>query len=504
MNKKKAVIKNVLFGFGGQAIVLFAGIIVPRMIMSGYGSEMNGLLATLGQIFMYLSLLGAGVNQSSRNALYSPVKHNERDKISDVISVTQGYFNRIAVYYGICVLLLSAAGPFLLKTSIPRPEVFLIILLEGVASVISLRFIESYNAILSVDGRGYFISAVSMLNKLAVYLLKIVLALIGVNIILLQLGGVVLALLRVAVYKLYMSRNYNWLTIRKADRSMQLKDRNSFFITQIAWTVFSSTDMILLSMFLTTKLSSVYTVYNMIFANLAMLLNEVYGNVSFLLGQTYSESRKEYEKYHDAFTSVFLGAMTIMMCISVILCIPFVRLYTKGITDVNYIYPSLPLLFAIVQILSWSRYVSGNLTGLAGYARQTSYISVAEAAINVTVSLILIHFLGIVGVLIGTVAALPIKVIWCNYISDKKVMQRSFLQTIKILSANYMLFAAAVLAEWLLKPEINGAGSFIVCGIMITIGFTVLGAVVNLAANPKMLKYAKKIIRSRNSTKTDQ
>ena len=158
MNKKKAVIKNVLFGFGGQAIVLFAGIIVPRMIMSGYGSEMNGLLATLGQIFMYLSLLGAGVNQSSRNALYSPVKHNERDKISDVISVTQGYFNRIAVYYGICVLLLSAAGPFLLNTSISRPEVFLIILLEGVASVISLRFIESYNAILSVDGRGYFIS----------------------------------------------------------------------------------------------------------------------------------------------------------------------------------------------------------------------------------------------------------------------------------------------------------------------------------------------------------
>jgi hypothetical protein len=67
-----------------------------------------------------------------------------------------------------------------------------------------------------------------------------------------------------------------------------------------------------------------------------------------------------------------------------------------------------------------------------------------------------------------------------------------------------MLFAAAVLAEWLLKPEINGAGRFIVCGIMITIGFTVLGAVVNLAANPKMLKYAKKIIRSRNSTKTDQ
>ena len=503
MNKRTAVIKNVLFGFGGQAIAIFVGIIVPRMIMTGYGSDMNGILSTLGQIFTYLSLLGAGVNQSSKNALYSPVKSNERDKISEVISVTQGYFNRITAYYGICVLLISAVEPFLLKTTIPRFDVFLIILLEGVASVISIRFIESYNALLAVDGRGYFISAVSLINKLAVYLIKIVFVLMGVNIILLQVGGVILALLRVAVYKNYINRHYSWLTIRKADRLEQLKDRNSFFITQIAWTVFSSTDMILLSMLLDTKLSSVYTVYNMIFANLALLLNEVYFNVSFLLGRTYSESRKEYEKYHDAFASVFLGAMTIMMCISVILCIPFVKLYTKGINDANYIYQSLPVLFAIVQLLSWSRYVPGNLTGLAGYARQTSYISVAEAVVNIVVSLILIHFLGIVGVLIGTVAALPIKVIWCNYIADKKVMNRSFLQTIKILSANYILFAAAVLADRILKPDITGAGSFIIWGILLTLGFTVLGIAVNFAANPEMIRYVKKIIRSRKSARTD-
>ena len=33
MNKRKAVIKNALFGFGGQFLVMLVGIIVPRMIM---------------------------------------------------------------------------------------------------------------------------------------------------------------------------------------------------------------------------------------------------------------------------------------------------------------------------------------------------------------------------------------------------------------------------------------------------------------------------------------
>ena len=82
-------------------------------------------------------------------------------------------------------------------------------------------------------------------------------------------------------------------------------------------------------------------------------------------------------------------------------------------------------------------------------------------------------------------------------------MNRSFLQTIKILSANYILFAAAVLADRILKPDITGAGSFIIWGILLTLGFTVLGIAVNFAANPEMVRYAKKIIRSRKSARTD-
>ncbi|WP_297959796.1 polysaccharide biosynthesis C-terminal domain-containing protein [uncultured Ruminococcus sp.] len=497
MNKRKAVIKNALFGFGGQFLVMLVGIIVPRMIMSGYGSEMNGLLATLGQIFVFIALLGAGVNQSSVNALYPPIKNSDHDAVSGIISVTQRYFNRVAAYYGICVLLFSAVGPFILKTSIDKTEVFLIILLEGAASVISLRFIESYNALLTADGRGYFISAVSLVNKLAVYLMKIVLSLMGVDILYLQAFGIVIALLRVVIYRQYMKKHYGWLIIKKADNAPPLRDRNSFLVTQIAWTVFSSTDMIILSVFLSAEFASVYNVYNMIFANLALLLNEVYANVSFLLGRTYNENIQEYEKYHDAYYSVFLGAMTIMMCVSTVMCLPFVRLYTRGINDINYIYPALPVLFSLVQLLSWSRYVPGNLTGLAGYAKKTSYISVMEAVINIIASLILVHFFGIYGVVAGTVIALPIKVVWCIYISDKKVIRRSYLKTVKILLANYLLFGCAVLTEKLIDFRINGFGTFLMWSAICLAAFTFMGAVLNIIANPKMLKYVKTIISQR-------
>lgn len=70
--------------------------------------------------------------------------------------------------------------------------------------------------------------------------------------------------------------------------------------------------------------------------------------------------------------------------------------------------------------------MSGNLTGLAGYAKQTSFVSLIEAIVNLSLSIIFVYRFGIVGVTLATVIALPVKVIWCTYVADKKVMKRSY------------------------------------------------------------------------------
>lgn len=55
--------------------------------------------------------------------------------------------------------------------------------------------------------------------------------------------------------------------------------------------------------------------------------------------------------------SLIIAALTV----SYWLIFPFVRLYTDGVADVNYIDPWLPLLFYLVQMLSWGRYVSSGI-----------------------------------------------------------------------------------------------------------------------------------------------
>lgn len=190
-----------------------------------------------------------------------------------------------------------------------------------------------------------------------------------------------------------------------------------------------------------------------------------------------------------------------MVSTAYVVILPFIRLYTRGVTDINYIIPSLPVLFCLVQLLSWSRYVQGNLTGVAGYAKPTSYISIIEATINVVVSLIFVHKYGIVGVLIGTVVALPLKVIYTTYISDKKVMHRSYTKSLRILLSNYLLFALTVLVSNRLNVTAANYLSFFVKTIITFMVIIVIGAVFNAVANPQFFSVLKSMIRSRNETK---
>ncbi|MCQ2527729.1 MAG: hypothetical protein MJ108_01265 [Saccharofermentans sp.] len=494
---QKNVFKNIISGIGGQLIILILGIVFPRIILTHYGSDSNGLLGTVTNIFTYMALLEAGIGQAARNAIYNPLTKGDRDKVNYLAALSQNYFRRVTVFYALGVVLLSFVLPLVLKSNIDYWTIFGVVFLQGAGGVASFYFIQTQMIILGADGKAYINNGINVIHTSLSYMVRIVLAVLGFNLVFLQLVYFVLSVFRVALYRWYFSRKYDWIKKVPVADEDKLQDRNSFIITEIAWTIFSSTDSIILSIFLGTQVSSVYLVYGMVFTGINTVTNAVYTSLVYMLGKTYHKDIKAYEKYHDAFNSVFFGGMTVLMCVALILTVPFIKLYTAGITDVEYVYESLPLLFCLVQLLSWSRYVSGNLTGIAGYAKPTSRISIIEASINILLSVILVNIIGITGVLIATVAALPLKAIYCNYVSDYKVMKRSCVNSIRILGLNFLLFGIAIIANNMLNIDIKSYLGFCVWGLVLTAIFGVLGIVVNLIANPQLPAMINNIRKSR-------
>lgn len=494
MTKKKIFVINIITSLVSQAIVLILGLVIPRLVLKNYGSDTNGLTSTIAQIFTYLALLEAGISQSAKNALYKPFKENDQESISHIASVARRTYRRISYIYLAAVIIIAVVIPFILQTDVDFWTIFFLVLFEGLTNVVSFYFISVWSAILFVDRKTYINNIFDLISKILSYGVKIVLVLLSMNIALIQVGFFVVSLIKLLIYYLYFKKQYSWLKFEKINKEEKLKDRGAYIVTEVAWTIFSSTDLIIIGIFLSTKVSSVYSVYNMILVALVGILTALYNSTSYVLGKTYFENIEKYKKIHDLFNSFFMAIITIFMSVSYLLLIPFVRLYTDGITDINYIYEWLPLLFCLVPMLSWSRYVSGNLSGVAGYAKQISKISLIEAATNIILSLVLVNFLGIYGVLLATVCALPLKVVYANWLCEKKILKRSPFKTILILCSNYFIFGITVLFGYLHGEfVINDYGSLVIYGFILTLIYIAVTFVVNLVINRDIIKFYKVI-----------
>ena len=210
--------------------------------------------------------------------------------------------------------------------------------------------------------------------------------------------------------------------------------------------IFNSTDMMILSLFENLKIVSVYGLYTLLFNMASTAVGTINGSIQYRLGQTFCN--KHHEKYlcmHDAFEIYNMALVSSLYCIVGIFILPFLRLYTAGVQDINYTDPILPYLFIAVYLLNNGRESSNLVIKFAGHFKQTQWHSVLEAAINVGVSLVGVYFCGIYGVLIGTIAALLYRTNDMIIYANKKILNRSPWKTYRRWLVNLGMFIAFTL-----------------------------------------------------------
>ena len=88
MNNSKKSFKIFIFGIVSQVVTLLLGIIIPRLVIVSYGSEVNGLLSSIRQIFAYVALLEAGIGTAALQAMYAPIAKEDHVSASRIMSAT--------------------------------------------------------------------------------------------------------------------------------------------------------------------------------------------------------------------------------------------------------------------------------------------------------------------------------------------------------------------------------------------------------------------------------
>ena len=170
---------SAIFGVIQQVLTLIFGLIVPRLFIQTFGSEMNGLLSSLGNIYSYLALVEAGIGTTAIQALYGPLGRDDKRSINQIMAATAHYYNRAGFIYLAGVLLIAIIYPLTVSTTIPSGTIFALTILSGSGGVINFWVQGKYMVLLQAEGKKYLMSIVTTVVYVASNITKIVLLLLG-------------------------------------------------------------------------------------------------------------------------------------------------------------------------------------------------------------------------------------------------------------------------------------------------------------------------------------
>ncbi len=443
MSNQRNSMRNLWWGIVGNLVTSLVAIIIPRLFIVNYGSEVNGLLSSIRQLYVYLALLEAGVGDAAVIALYGPVGKKDHQATNEILAAAHYYYRKIGLIYAGCIVALGLVYPLLLDTAIPYHVCALVIILQGSGSVISYFFQGKYNMLLRVDNRNYVTTNLGTITSVATDVCRIALLLNGKSIVEVQTTYLVFNLLKMFYISWYIKRNYSWIDLTVKPNFKALSQKSAVIVHQISALVFSHTDVLILTFVCGLKTVSIYSMYATIYGMVSNIIAIVANSVQSVLGQKFHQDKEKYVQLQDTFETYYLALVFALFTIASIFILPFMRIYTKG-ADINYIDWKLPVLFTTYQLLSYGRNSSNNIIGFAGKFKETQWRAWLETIINLVVSFVCVFRFGIYGVLIGTVAALLYRANDIIIFANKKVLGRSPWPTYRRWLVNAVIFLALV------------------------------------------------------------
>ena len=490
MSRQRNSINNLIWGIVGNIVTAAVAIIIPRLFIVNYGSEINGLLASIRQVYVYLALLEVGIGDASVVALYAPIGKKDYNAANRILSATNYYYKKIGVIYGICVLVLGAVYPLFLNTTIPYGVCFGVIVLQGSGSVISYLVQGKYNMLLRVDNRNYVTTNLGTVTSVATDATRIFLLLHGRSIIAVQTTYLVFNLIKMLYVSGYMKKNYKWIDLSVKPNFEAISQRSAVFVHQISSLVFSHTDVLILTFVCGLKTVSVYSMYATIYGMLDNIISIISNSVQSALGQIFHIDRKRYLEIQDAFETYYLAIVFSLFAIATIFILPFMKLYTNG-ADINYIDKKLPILFLIYQLLSYGRVSSNNIIGFAGAFKDTQWRAILETVLNLVVSFVCVFKFGIYGVLMGTIVAVFYRANDIIIFANRKILKRSAWPTYRRWFTNTILFIIIVAFFTKMSLNVNTIVGLIINGIWVSIIILIMFFVVTSVIEKESRRIAK-------------
>ena len=487
-----------------QLIVMIVGFVTPRILLSSYGSETNGLVSSINQFITYFSLVEAGIAGAAVYSLYKPLAEHDNEKISIIVSSAKKFYFQAGIIFTILVFLLSMIYPFFVDlTNMSFLMVAILVFILGAKGFFEFFTLAKYRVLLTADQKTYIISNASSIYIILQMIIVVILAKLHFNIVIVYFISIFALFIRSLILMIYVKKNYAYINYNASVDETTLDKRWDALFLQIVQTAQTGAPIVLATLFTTLKDVSVYSVYNMVFTGingvLSIFINGLYASFGDIIVRNDIDNlQKVYKEYEYAYYLL----VAIIYSVTMLMLMPFISLYTNNINDANYIQPLIGFLFVLNGILYSIKNPQGMLIISAGLYKETRIQCLLQALIIVLGGIALAPKFGLIGILIASCISNLYRVIdmgffvpkYVTKLNPKKSFMRMFLVIIMILTV--------VISISGINFNINSYSDWIFVAIMITIYSVIITLIYSFLFEKKQLKLIlnriKKVLNVKN------
>lgn len=480
MTRSRKALVNTLCEILREVITAVCGLILPRLILSHFGSTYNGITQSITQFISCVSLLKSGIGSVTRAALYKPLADNDHEAISEVVNATQHFMRKISLCFLGGVLVFAALYPILVKSYIDWFSAALLVIIISLSTFAQYYFGLTYQMVLQADQRNYIISLVQIASVIVNTLVAAVLIQMGNGIHVVKLGSAIVYMLPPLFYFFYTRKRYHINRQVKPNYSI-ISQRWDAFGHQLANFINDNTDVMVITILLGVKEVSFYTVYYMIAHNIRVVVMAFSTGTQGAFGNMLVKGERDnLRRRFDQFELMMFLVTTILYVTTAILFLPFIRLYMSGVNDYDYLSMPFAILICVAHYFECVKAPYSMLIFAKGSFKETKTDSYIEAGINIVSSIILARLIGINGIIIGTILAAVYRVLRFNAFVSNSIIEKKPVHILWLFTFSIICAILSYLATSFILPI--QMDSFFVWGAYAIVVFIIVGCVTFLTS----------------------
>ena len=414
MRTKKAI-KNIATSIISQVVIIILGFVSRKVFIDNLGTEYLGINGLLTNILSMMVLIEGGIGISIVYNLYKPLAENNKEQIIALVNLYKKSYRVLALIILIISIFLYPFLNKIMKTDISAISIILVYSIFVIKNIVS--YLNAYKwALINADQKGYILTINNLIFQIVTTISKIIILVLTKNYLLFLLIELIIFIIQNFVNTKTIRRIYPYLN-DKVNVSLDSKTKNNInkniramFLHNIGGYLVFSTDNILISSFINVSTVGLYSNYTMIIGQLSGLLSPVISGIGAGVGNLIATENEE--KIYEIFKTTFFISFWIYSFATIFLynlLEPFINWWIgEGYLLNKFVF--LVVLFNFY--INGMRSVIGTYKSKAGLFVQDKYMPALEGVVNLVMSLILIKYLGLVGVFLGTTISTLIIPFW--------------------------------------------------------------------------------------------